>query len=109
MKVKNESGIEPCGHRLLILPEEVEKKTASGIILGTDSAEKMEALAQTFGRVIAMGATCYADQPAPWCKVGDRVSFAKYSGLLNKGLDEKKYRVISDLDIVSIIAEGVKA
>jgi co-chaperonin GroES (HSP10) len=106
--VKNDSGITPCGHRLLVLPEEVEKVTESGIILGTASAEKMEALAQTFGYVIEMGPTAYNDQPAPWCKIGDRVSFAKYSGLLNTGKDKKKYRVINDLDIVSIISKEVK-
>ena len=106
--MKNESGITPCGHRLLILPEDVEKKTDSGIILGTASAEKMEALAQTFGWVVELGPTAYNDQPAPWCKAGDRVSFAKYSGLLNTGKDKKKYRIINDLDIVSVIDEDVK-
>lgn len=104
----NDSGIYPCGPRILVLPEEIEKKSEGGIVIVTDATEKMEALAQTAGLVIAMGDTCYADQPAPWCKVGDRVTFAKYSGLLNKGKDGKKYRVISDLDIVSIIDEEVK-
>lgn len=106
----NNSGITPCGPRILVLPDEIEKTTASGIILNTGTGEKMEALAQTFGRVIAMGPLCYLDQPnsEPWCKIGDRVSFAKYSGLLNTGKDEKKYRVISDLDIVSVIDEDVK-
>jgi co-chaperonin GroES (HSP10) len=108
--VKNESGITPCGPRILVLPEDVETKTASGIVLQTASTEKMEALAQTFGIVVAMGPLCYLDQPnqEPWCKVGDRVSFAKYSGLLNTGKDKKKYRVISDLDIVSVIDKDVK-
>ena len=104
----NESGITPCGHRLLVLPDDVEIKTESGIILGTASAEKMEALAQTFGRVVEVGPSAYNDQPAPWCKAGDRVSFAKYSGLLNVGKDKKKYRVINDLDIVSIVEDTIK-
>lgn len=104
----NESGISPCGHRILVLPEQVKTTTESGIIITTASTEKLEALAQTFGVVVAMGATCYSDQPSPWCKVGDRVSFAKYSGLLNRGKDDKEYRIINDLDIVSIVDEEVK-
>ena len=104
----NDSGITPVGHRLLVLPEEIEVKTASGIILNTASTERMEALAQTFGVVVAMGETAYNDQPSPWCKIGDRVAFAKYSGLLNTGKDQKKYRIINDLDVVSIVEESVK-
>ena len=106
--MENTSGIKPVGHRVLVLPEEIEEKTKGGIIVTTVSTEKLEALAQTFGRVIAMGETAYADQPSKWCEVGDRVSFAKYSGLLNTGKDEKKYRVINDLDVVSIVDEEVK-
>jgi co-chaperonin GroES (HSP10) len=106
--MENLSGITPCGPRLLILPDQVEELSAGGIVLMTASTEKMEALAQTYGLVVAMGATCYHDQPVPYCAVGDRVAFAKYSGLLNTGKDGKKYLIISDLDIVSIVAEGVK-
>ena len=106
--IENTSGIWPCGHRLLILPENPEVTTASGIVISTGQQEKMEALAQTFGKVIAMGPTAYADQTQKWCKVGDRVTFAKYSGLLCTGEDETQYRVINDLDIVSIVSEKVK-
>lgn len=106
--MENTSGIWPCGHRILVLPEQVETKTESGIYVVTPQTEKLEDMAQTFGVVVAMGKTCYNDQPSPWCNVGDRVSFAKYSGLLNTGKDGKKYRVINDLDIVSIVSEEVK-
>ncbi len=104
----NNSGIHPCGHRILVKPEEIEEKSEGGIVLMTASTEKMEALAQTFGQVIEVGTTAYADQPAPWCKEGDRISFAKYSGLLNTGKDGVKYRVINDLDVVSVIDKDVK-
>ena len=106
--MENSSGIMPAGHRVLILPEQVDEITDSGIVLMTASQKEREALAQMYGLVVAMGNTCYNDQPAPWCKVGDRVSFAKYSGLLYTGLDEKEYRVINDLDIVATVEEGVK-
>lgn len=104
----NNSGIHPCGHRILVKPEEIEERSEGGIVLMTASTEKMEALAQTFGWVVATGETAYADQPSAWCKVGDRISFAKYSGLLNVGKDGVKYRIINDLDVVSVIDKDVK-
>ena len=106
--MNNSSGVTPVGHRVLILPEQIDEVTDSGIVLMTASQKEREALAQMYGLVIAMGNTCYSDQPSPWCKVGDRVSFAKYSGLLYTGLDDKEYRIINDLDIVATVEEGVK-
>lgn len=104
----NESGIFPVGHRILVLPEQVESVSAGGIILHTATQGSREALAQMYGEVVEMGDTCYADQPAPWCKVGDRVSFGKYSGLIYTGVDEKVYRVVNDLDVVAKVDMGVK-
>lgn len=104
----NESGITPVGHRVLVLPEQIEETTESGIILHTASQREREALAQMYGLVVAMGDSCFADQKSQWCKVGDRVSFGKYSGLIYTGKDEKTYRVINDLDIVAIVEENVK-
>jgi co-chaperonin GroES (HSP10) len=98
----NESGITPLGHRIVVLPEEVESKTESGIILHAKSTEREE-MAQTKGVVIAIGEDAYNDTPSKWCREGDAVIFAKYSGLLWDGHDGKKYRVLNDLDIVAII------
>ena len=106
--MENQSGIIPKGHRILILPNQVEEKTAGGIIVATKSDLDRQALGQMYGVVIAKGNTCYADQPESWCEVGDRVSFGRYSGLIYTGVDEKTYRVISDLDVVAIVKEGVK-
>jgi len=65
-------------------------------------------MAQTEATVIALGNTAYVDQAAPWCKVGDRVLFAKYAGTMCQGLDGKTYRLINDLDVKAILdqAEG---
>lgn len=106
--MENKSGITPVGHRVLVLPNQIEEKTEGGIILGTVTQMDREALAQMYGFVVAMGDTCYADQPTAWCKVGDRVSFGKYSGLIYTGVDGKKYRMVNDLDIVGLVEEGVK-
>lgn len=98
-------GISPKGHRLLVLPDEVETTTKSGIIVSTGVQEFREQLAQVDGVVVAMGNTCYSDQPEPWCKVGDRIIFGKYSGIIREGKDGKKYRIVNDLDCVATIDE----
>lgn len=101
----NNSGISPKGHRLLVLPDEVETTTKSGIVVTTATQEFREQLAQVDAVVVAMGNTCYSDQPEPWCKVGDRIVFGKYSGIIREGKDGKKYRIINDLDCVATIEE----
>ena len=100
----NTSGIYPAGHRVLINVDAVVKQTASGILLETDVTADRAQLAQIRGTVVAVGPTAYADQPAPWCKVGDIVTFGKYSGLLykkNETEDGKEYRMVNDLDVVA--------
>ena len=102
----NHSGILPRGHRVLVLPEQIEEKSAGGIIVNIGNDMKREELAQINGIVVAMGNTCYHDQVEPWCKVGDTVIFGKYSGLFYTGDDEKKYRIVNDLDVVAVRVKG---
>lgn len=95
-------GITPCGHRVLVCPVLVERKTAGGIILHDTAAER-EDMAQIEAVVVAVGANAWKDQPSgEWAKPGDKVLIAKYSGLTRKGVDERMYRVISDLDVVAL-------
>lgn len=102
--MENNSGIYPRGHRVLIKAEEVMEQTAGGILLPGEITKRQQ-LAEIRGRVIALGSTAYSDQDEPFCKVGDRVIFAKYSGIVYDGKDKVEYRVINDLDVVSIIDE----
>lgn len=101
--MENKSGINPVGWRVLIRPLEIETKTSSGIILSTVTNSEREQMANTTGEVIALGDSCNT-----WAKVGDRVVFAKYAGLLYLGKDNVKYRVINDEDIVAYLDGDVK-
>ena len=100
----NTSGIYPKGHRVLIKAEEVEELSKGGIALPSEITKRQQ-LAEIRGRVIELGSTAYSDQDEPFCKVGDRVIFAKYSGIVYDGKDKVEYRVINDLDVVSVIDE----
>lgn len=99
----NTSGIRPTGHILLVLPDEVETTTSSGIVLATPGQHQREEMAQTEATVIELGNTAYRDQVSPWCEIGDRVIFAKYAGTVSKGRDGRTYRLINDLDVKAIL------
>lgn len=101
--MQNTSGIHPKGHRVLILPDEVEETTASGIVLAVGLERDRERLAQLKGTIVEIGDSAWLDQPSPWAKEGDHVIFGKYSGLFYKGADDKEYRIINDLDVVAIV------
>ena len=101
--MSNESGINPVGWRVLIKPQEVKEVSQGGIILTTEKSKEREQMANTTGIVIAMGDQCYADEPAPWCGVGDKVIFAKYAGLLYLGKDGASYRMVNDKDITGTL------
>ena len=106
--MENPSGINPVGQRVLILPLEIEEKTSSGIILSSVSENDRQQMANTSGMVMALGEDAFSDYKTPWCKVGDKVVFAKYAGLLYLGKDDKKYRVINDTDIAAVLDADVK-
>lgn len=103
----NESGIRPAGWRVLVAPHEVKKVSKGGIILTTEATEEREQMGNTTGVVVALGEQCFADEPKPWCAVGDKVIFAKYAGLLYLGKDGKKYRMINDKDITGVLDADV--
>lgn len=103
----NNSGMNPVGWRILIKPQEVKKVSKGGIILSTESNSDREQMANTTGIVVAMGDQCYIDEPTPWCKVGDKVIFAKYAGLLYLGKDGNQYRMINDKDITGTLDADV--
>lgn len=104
-KVTNGCGFEPCGLKVLVLPDEIEEKTAGGIIL-IDTIKDDEAYAIESGTLVAVGGGAFTDWPNSSDKwpgkvpeVGDRVVISRYAGLIKNGEDGKKYKFINDTDI----------
>lgn len=94
----------PLEYRVLIRPDQVEKKTASGIIIPDSAAEKQQ-MAQEVGTVVAVGGNAFVDWrdqrlPMP----GDRVSFSKYAGGVIE-IDGVKHRICNDKDIMALLEE----
>ena len=128
----NESGIYPCGNRVLVKADELKETTAGGIYL-PDEVKDRHQVAACYGYVVALGADafkhttedvyrCSGDYRAdsgpkierrtkgysePFAKVGDRIAFALYSGLTQTGKDGVEYKIINDEDITCLVDEGV--
>jgi chaperonin GroES len=100
----NTSGLVPVEYKILIEPEEVELKSAGGIVLATATTEK-EKMAQVRGKLIAVGGNAFEDWKEPIPKIGDNILYAKYAGIVVKGKDGREWRLANDKDVTAISAE----
>jgi chaperonin GroES len=81
--------------KILVQPQEAEKKTASGIIIPDSAKEKPQV-----GKVVLTGAD-KKDDPMQ-LKVGDTVFYGKYSGT-ELHIDGTDYLLMSQTDVLYII------
>jgi chaperonin GroES len=91
--------LKPLGDRIIIKADEVEEKTASGIILADSAQEK-----PLRGKVIAVGRGIYQNGSLiePELKEGDTVIYGKYSGSEVK-VDGEDYLIMKESDVLAII------
>jgi chaperonin GroES len=104
MSAINTSGLSPVEYKILIEPEEVEQKSAGGIVLATVTTEK-EKMAQVRGKLIAVGGNAFEDWKEPIPKVGDKVYYAKYAGIAVKGKDGQDFRLANDKDLTAVVTD----
>lgn len=124
----NKSGVNPCGDRVVVLPDALDEVTEGGIIIPPSEKDKYQ-LAQVSGVLVAVGPDAWMDRTTitrrlidgqlkvveqkttgyskPFAKVGDRVCFAKYNGLPFEGEDGKQYRLLNDEDITATVSDAV--
>ena len=93
--------IRPLHDRVIVKRLEEERKTASGIVIPDNAAEKPDQ-----GEVIAVGNGKVGDdgkvRPLD-VKVGDRVLFGKYSGQAVK-VEGEELLVMREEDIMGVLA-----
>jgi co-chaperonin GroES (HSP10) len=106
--ITNNSGIKPVGISILVLPDQVEQTTESGIVLSTHDQHAREEMGQTDGLVVEISPFAYYDEKTPRCQVGDRVVMAKYAGMVRVGNDGLTYRLIKDNDVIALLEKGNK-
>ena len=93
--------IRPLHDRVIVKRMEEERKTASGIVIPDNAAEKPdqgEVIAVGNGKLLEDGKIRPLD-----VKVGDRVLFGKYSGQAVK-VEGTEYLVMREEDIMGVVA-----
>jgi len=126
--VANTSGIEPCGTKVLVKPDELKEQTQGGIII-PDQVKDRHEMAACYGYVVAIGPDCFKHTTAiterlidgEWKQVerkttgyagafaeeGDRIAFAPHSGAQSTGEDGDAYWIIHDDDITALVSKQV--
>lgn len=93
--------IRPLHDRVIVERQEVESKSAGGIVLTGSAAEKStrgKVLAVGKGRILENGTVLPLD-----VKVGDAVIFAEGYGTKSEKIDGKDVLILSENDILAIV------
>lgn len=104
--ISNRSGIRPVEFNVLVMPQEVERKTKGGLILADQTVEKEE-FGRKEGIIVDASPMAFAfpdwpeDHPKP--KIGDRVMFSKYQAEQVQGRDGVTYWIMKDKVILAVI------
>ena len=101
-KKKSKLQIQPLGDRVVIDRDELEEKTAGGIVLPETAKDK-----PIRGTVIALGTGRILDDGTRstfQVKVGDRVLFSKYGPETIK-VTEDEYLLMREDDILAVIED----
>jgi len=72
--------VKPVGYIIMVRPDEVLKRTASGIITGTANEHSREEVAMVEGTLVAVGRLAWKDcgDAKPWAEIGDKVYFKRH-------------------------------
>ena len=98
---------QPTGWRILVIPFKMNEKTKGGIIMNESTLERQQVASQC-GNVLAMGSECYKHKEryptGPWCKIGDWVIFARYSGS-RINIEGGEVRLLNEDEILATVKD----
>jgi co-chaperonin GroES (HSP10) len=100
---------QPIEYKVVVLPDLIEEtddtiKRFKALGMELPEAEKeREMLRQITGTLVAVGGKAFEDFGDPSPKVGDKVYFAKYAGMLLRADDGEEYRLMWDKDITAVL------
>ncbi len=107
--IMNGKALQPIEYKVIVRPDLIEETDeviksakASGIAI-LDSATEKEKNQQITGTLIAVGGKAFEEFGNPMPKVGDKVYFAKYAGLVIKSDDGTEHRLMNDKDITGVL------
>lgn len=95
---RNNSGLRPLGHAVLVEPYEPEIKKS--MIAMPDTVAERTKMSETRAIVVEVGPLAWEDEKVPRAKPGDKVLITRFAGNMHTGTrDGKIYRLINDRDI----------
>lgn len=112
----------PCGFRVLIKMDVVEREVKGGSLDGfqltSDKEHEREESGHCIGKVEALGPTAFlgyagceecrnsVEAAEKWgVKIGDMVEFRRYDGKIPLQDEDKEFRLINDSDIMMVITD----
>ena len=94
--------LKPLDDRIVVLPKEAEKTSASGLVIPDTAKEKPQQ-----GEVLAVGPGRWSDDKGTHAaldvKVGDTVLYSKYGGT-EVTIDGKDLLILTSRDVLAIVA-----
>ena len=127
----NKSGIYPAANRVLVSPDKVKIKADDSLIQLPEAVQKAYEQAESCGTLVAVGPDAFkhvtrriynvhdngqrelieeqvSGYSEPFANIGDRISFAKYTGQVYRGEDGERYLVLNDEDITCKVSDKVR-
>jgi co-chaperonin GroES (HSP10) len=123
----NSSGIDPAANRVLVRPDEIETQVtsenielpewvvqkyeqgqATGVLVATGPDAFTHIVERAYDRSGQLIEKRYKGYSEPFAEIGDRIAFAKYTGLRVRGEDKVKYLILNDEDITARVSAGVE-
>jgi len=105
---KNESGYEPIGDRVLVLPNVASPQTSGDVYIPDEVIENNTYSSET-GILIAVGGDAFlwnSDRSREWQSLkpvpGDKIFFERFAGGIVRGIDGKMYRIMDDKMIAAV-------
>ena len=101
--------LRPIEYKVIVLPDDAEEtddaiKRFKALGMELPAAEKeRDKLKQISGTIVSVGGNAFADMEGLVPKIGDKVYFAKYAGLILKADDGTDYRMMNDKDITAVL------
>jgi co-chaperonin GroES (HSP10) len=100
---------QPIEYKVLVKPDLVEEtddtiRRFKALGMELPEAEKQrDKMRQITGTLISVGGKAFEDFGDPSPKVGDKVYFAKYAGIVLESDENEEYRLMSDKDITAVL------
>lgn len=105
----NGKTLQPVEYKVLVKPdlmEETDPVIKSAKAMGLEipeSAKARDKQRQISGTLLAFGGKAFEDFGNPIPKIGDKVYFAKYAGLVVEADNKVEYRLMNDKDVTAVL------